>query len=175
MKRGQAAIVSAGHGMDHVECLCPSDLADDDPLRPLAQCCPLKQVLHGDAAGALDVRVAFFEAEELGAQLVQPQLGLGLEYAGPFALRDHQRKYPRQRRLAGASWAAEDDVQARPHRGLEERDRPSRDRSGPDQVAKAEESTQLLLPDGDDERLCNRRKHGIETAAVAHGDRDNRA
>src|SRR5260370_26718343 len=65
MQRGKAAIVSAGHRMDHVERLCPSDFADDDPLGTLTQSAELKWILHGDSADALNVRVPLFEAKKL--------------------------------------------------------------------------------------------------------------
>src|SRR5713101_5844048 len=128
MQRGQAAIVSARHRMDHVERFCPPDLADDDPLWTLTQCGALKKILHGDSADALNVRVALFEAEELRTQLVQPKLGLCLEDAGALALGDHQCQHSRQRRLASASGPAEDDVQPSPHRSLEEWDCTGRNR-----------------------------------------------
>ena len=67
MQRRQAAVVSARHRVDHVERFCPADFSDDDPLGPLAQRSALKQILHGDAPGTLDVGVSFFEAEELWA------------------------------------------------------------------------------------------------------------
>src|SRR5258708_34988661 len=100
MQRGQAAIVSAGHRMDHVERLCPSDLADDDPLGTLTQSGALKYILHVDSAGALNVRVALFEAEELRTQLVQPEFGLCLADAGALALWVPQRQNSSQVRLA---------------------------------------------------------------------------
>src|SRR5438445_4287113 len=111
MKRRKAAVVSARHGVNHVERFCPSDFSDDDPLGPLAQRSALKQILHGDAPGTLDVGVSLFEAEELGAQIVQPELSLSLENASALAFGNHQGKHASQGRLASASWPAEDDVQ----------------------------------------------------------------
>src|SRR5450759_797742 len=101
---------------------------------------------------------------------MQPELGLGLQHTCALAVGDHQREHAREGRLAGAGRTAEDDVQTRPDGGVEERDHSEGQRPGSRKVIEVEEAAQLLLADLDRKWLGDRRKDGIEPAAVAQRD-----
>ena len=80
----------------------------------------LEEVLERDPAGALHVGVALLEADEAAAQLVQPELCLGLQHTGPLPLWDEEGKDPGKRRLPSTGWAAQDHVEPGSHRGLQQ-------------------------------------------------------
>src|ERR1700681_2159899 len=67
---GEAAVVAAGHGVEHVHRLLAPDLTDDDPPRPLPQCATLEKVLKCDATRALNIGVALLQADKAAAQLM---------------------------------------------------------------------------------------------------------
>src|SRR6202521_6180163 len=70
MQGGEAAVVAAGHGMEHVHHLPAPDLTVDHPPRPLPQGATLEKILKCDATRTLDIGVALFQADEAAAQLV---------------------------------------------------------------------------------------------------------
>jgi hypothetical protein len=54
MDSAHRSLVSGVHRLEHVECLSPANLADDDPIRSHAQCVP-HEVANADLAFAFDV------------------------------------------------------------------------------------------------------------------------
>ena len=165
--------MSTRHGVEHVQGLLPTNLADDDPARTLTQSAALEQVLKGDPTGSLHIGVPLLEAEEVRfSELVQPQLGFGLQDAGPLTRRDQQRQDSCHCGLAGSGRATDDGVQAGANGRLEEGNGLRRNRPFPRQILQQEKSPQLLLPNGDDERLGDGWENRVQPAPIPerHGD-----
>ncbi len=72
MDGGQGAVVAGVHGLEHVQGLGPSYLADDDAVGALAQGVD-HQVANGDLALSFFVRRAGLHAHHVG--LAQAQFG----------------------------------------------------------------------------------------------------
>src|SRR6202165_324624 len=161
MQGGKAAVVAAGHGVEHVQRLLTPDLADDDSARTLPEGAALEEILERHPARPFHVRVALLEAEEiLLSELVQPELGLGLEHTGSLAGRNEQRQEASHRGLPRAGGTANHRVQASPNGGVEDGYRLGRNRVLSLKILEGEKAAQLLLADRDHERLGYRRQDG---------------
>jgi hypothetical protein len=72
MRRGQGTFVARVHGLEHVECLASTNLADDDPVRAHPQRVA-HEITDGDFAPTLDVGWSRLERHHVW--LRQPRLG----------------------------------------------------------------------------------------------------
>ena len=95
--RGERALVTGVHRLEHVHRLRASDLADDDAVGPHAQRVP-DELADAHLALALDVRRAGLEADDV--PLLEPELGRVLDRDDPLATRHERGQVVEQRRLA---------------------------------------------------------------------------
>ena len=114
---GDRAGVTGVHGLEHVEGLAATDLADDDPVGPHPQGVA-DEVPDADLAAALGVGRAGLEPHDVG--LLELELGGVLDGDDPLPLGDERRQHVERRGLAGARTAGDEDVELAPHAGLEE-------------------------------------------------------
>ena len=144
--RGDRAVVAGVHGLEHVEGLAATALADDDAVGPHAQAVA-DEVADGDLALALDVRRAGLQGEHV--VLVELELLGVLDGDDALVGGDERRQHVEGRRLAGAGAAGDDHVEAADHAGLQEAGRVGVERAEPDQVV---DLVRVLgeLPDGEE-------------------------
>ena len=115
--RGERAVVAGVHGLEHVEGLAGTALADDDAVGPHAQAV-LDEVADGDLAATLDVGRAGLQREDV--VLVELELLGVLDRDDALVGGDERRQHVERRRLTGTGTAGDDDVEAADHAGLEE-------------------------------------------------------
>ncbi len=115
---GERAVVTRGHGLEHVEGLAAAHLADDDAVGAHAQGVAY-EVADGDAAVALDVGRARFEADDV--RLLELEFGGVLDGDDALALGDEPGERVQQGRLAGARRPGDDHVELGPYERAEQR------------------------------------------------------
>jgi hypothetical protein len=94
--------VARVHGLEHVQSLAGTALADHDAVGPHAQGVT-HQFANRDGALALDVRGARLEGDHV--LLAQLELGCVLDGHDALVVRDEGRQNVEHRRLAGAGTA----------------------------------------------------------------------
>src|SRR5579875_2176410 len=110
VNRRHGAFVARVHGLQHVEGFLTATLADDDAVRPHAECI-LDQFALANFAFSLDIGWARFHARHVG--LLELQLGGVLDRDQPLLLRDERGQRVEHRRLAGPGTAGNDGADAR--------------------------------------------------------------
>jgi hypothetical protein len=118
------------HRLQHVERLAPSDLADDDPIRPHPKRVA-DQIAHRHLAAAFHVRRTCFEGDDM--RIRQTQLRRILDRDHPLVVADRRGEDPEHRRLAAAGATGHDHVGAPPNARQEEAHHPWADRRALDQ------------------------------------------
>ena len=97
VKRRHRSIVARVHGLEHVEGLAATTLADDDAVRAHTQTA-LDQLANRHRSLAFDVGRTRFELDPV--RLLQLELGRVLARDQPLVLRDERRKDVEEGRLA---------------------------------------------------------------------------
>src|SRR5438093_287644 len=169
---GHRAVMARVHGLEHVEGLARTALADDDAVGPHAQGVP-HELADGDGAPTLDVRRPRLERDDV--LLAELELGGVLDRDDPLVVRDEGREDIERRRLARAGAARHEDVQARFDAGLEEVEHLRGGSPEPDEVVDGERAGREL-PDRDD-RTDERqgRDDRVDAGAVCQAGVDHRA
>ena len=101
------------HGLEHVQGLTATDLADDDAIGSHPERVP-DQIADGDLAAALDVGRPGLERNDVG--LGEAELGGVFDRDEPLLVRDGTREDAEQRGLAAPRTSADHDVSRVPVR-----------------------------------------------------------
>ena len=115
--RGQRTVVTGIHRLEHVERFAAAALTDDDAIGPHTQRVA-DQVADADFAGALNVRRARFEPDDV--VLVERKLGRVFDGDDAVGVGDVAREDVEEGRLTGTGTAGDDDVEPRFDRGAQE-------------------------------------------------------
>ena len=169
--RGDRAVVTRVHGLEHVERLSGTTLADHDAVGAHAEGV-LDQITDRDLALALDVRGTSLQGQHV--VLVQLELLCIFHRDDALVCGDEGGEHVQRGRLAGTGTARHEDVELADHHGLEEPGRGGVQGAEPDQVV---DLVRVLgeLPDGeegpaDGERVDHRVDAGaVGEAGVAEG------
>jgi hypothetical protein len=107
VKGGEQAMVAGVGGLQHVQDLWASDLADDDAVGAHAQGVA-NQLAERDLASALDVRGASLEPDDVGTG--QIELGGIFDRDDALPFRDGSGEHVEQCDAAGARWHYRDST-----------------------------------------------------------------
>ena len=167
----ERAVVARVHCLEHVESLCATDLADDDPVGAHAQGVA-NQLADCDLALALDVLGPRLEPEHV--PLVQAKLGGVLDRDDAVRVRNRRRESVQEGRLSGARTARDEDVQLGEHAALQELDSLRRQRAEADHVAEVEPLLAELTNRQDGTAQGERRDDRVDAASVRKARVDHR-
>ena len=113
--RGERAVVTRVHGLQHVERFLAADFADDDAVGPHTQAVD-QQLALPHRAVAFEVGGPGFQTRHV--RLLQLQFGRVFDGDDALLARDEAGERVEQGGFAGAGSARDDDVQARLHARL---------------------------------------------------------
>lgn len=113
---GHRPVVAGVHGLQHVEGLRPSYLADDDSVRPHPKT-RADQIPYGDRNAPLDVGVSCLQGDQIG-DVTDLELRVVLDGDDALAGGDKVRERIQKGGLSGTRAAADEDVVAGGHQVL---------------------------------------------------------